>query len=419
MDSKEKISILSLVIVAGFVIAVVFHYIQGIYLGLSYPNNTFLFLPQDRFSDFFDVLSDAHTLNPYLGYKSAQYPFLIIIGYLFSLIPINAFPIYIFLFCISLSFFNIAFLPFDNLIDSVKYIFIITFLSYPVLFAIDRGNFESLLFILLLAFLLFYRRRQYLASALILSFAISMKIYPAILLVLFIPERKYREATICFATTIAITLASLLCFKGGLFANLNFLLHGANIGSNGIFTAFTSIGNNMVQRGVSLLTLIKIFSFETGILPAFINDHFSILYLGLAFLLGTLVVFYVIFIEKEEWKRFALLIFAMLLFPPISADYKLLYVFIPIYIFIKNNKPSKFELFYILMFCILLIPKDYWFFPNIISDSLGAHDISISVVINIITMLLMAGIIMTGGISSYVKNLHRNAHPVENVTITR
>jgi len=405
MDRNTKINILSFVIVAGFGFAVAFHYVLGFYQGLPYPYNTFLFLPKAHFLDFFDVIRDSQGLNPYIGAKSAQYPFLIIIGYLFSLIPRNSFQIYLLLICIPFLIFNFAYFSKDHLFSGTN-IFIITFLSYPFLFAMDRENFESLLFILLLVFMVFYTKKRYLASAIILSFAISMKIYPAILLVLFIPDKKYREAAICIAAAIAITIASLLCFKGGFLPNLLFLIQGANIGSNGIFTDFISIGNNMVQRGVSLLTLIKIFSIETGPLPAIIRNHFLTFYMGLAFFLGILVVLYVIFIEKEEWKRFAILIFAMLLLPPISADYKLLYIFIPLYIFINNKKPSKTEIIYLLMFCLLLIPKDYSFLPNVISDAPTYHDISISVVINIITMLLMSTIIMISSIGSYFSDLH-------------
>jgi hypothetical protein len=423
MDRNTKIYFLSFAIVSGFGLAVAFHYAQGFYNGLAYPNNTFLFLPQGSFNDFFQVLWDGHTLNPYLGYQSAQYPFLIIIGYLFSLIPRYALPIYVLLICFSFVFFNIAFLSVGNLYTSATHIFIITFLSYPFLFAIDRGNFESLLFILLLAFTFFYTRKQYLASTIILAFAISMKIYPAILLVLFIPEKKYREIAVCIGSTIVITLGSLLCFKGGLFSNLSFLLQGSNIGSNGRFTNFTSIQNNEVQRGVSLLTSIKIFSFETGLLPDFIKNHFMSFYLGLAALLAVLVVVYVSFIEKVEWKRFALLIFAMLLLPTLSADYKLLHVFLPLYVFIQNKKVYKSDLFFLLLFSLLLIPKDFTFFASVVSDAYlngqYLHDISISVLINILTMLSMSALIIISGTRSFINNSHSSNHPVDDVLIER
>jgi hypothetical protein len=167
-----------------------------------------------------------------------------------------------------------------------------------------------------LAFSFFYGRKQYLASTIFLSLAISMKIYPAILLILFIPERKYREIVGCLLSTVVITLASLMCFRGGLLPNLNFLLQGSNIGSNWIFGQFTSIDSNMVQRGVTILTFFKIFYFETGLLPAFIKSSFSTIYLIFAALMGIVVVLYVIFLEKEIWKRVTLLIFSMLLLPP-------------------------------------------------------------------------------------------------------
>ena len=288
MSRNTKIYLLSFAILAGFTLGVVIHYMQGVYQELPYPNNTFLFRPRARFSDFFDVIRDAHTLTPYLEYKSAQYPLLVIIGYLFSLIPMVPYPIYLVIICTVFLFFSLANLSVGHPLASATHIFIITFLTYPFLFAIDRGNFESLLFILLLAFAALYSKKQYLASAIVLSFAISLKVYPAILLILFIPDKKYREAALSIGATVVITMVSLLCFRGGLIPNLSYLFQGANIGSNDRFTQFVSLDYNVVQRGVSLLTLIKIFHFEVAGLAGFLKDHFSLIYTGLATVLGAL-----------------------------------------------------------------------------------------------------------------------------------
>jgi len=43
------------------------------------------------------------------------------------------------------------------------------------------------------------------------------------------------------------------------------------------------------------------------------------------------IAIYVVFIEKTFWKRAALLICALNLFPQVSGDYKLLYIFIPLF----------------------------------------------------------------------------------------
>ena len=387
LDKNTKIYTLSFIVVSGFALAVGFHYIYGMYENRPYPYNTFLFLPAFHFSDFYDVIRDGHSLNPYLEYQSAQYPFLIILGYLFSIFRNGSWIVYLGVVSSFYLLFNILNLRGKPWYTNATHIFIITFLSYPFLFTVDRGNFEFLLCILLLAFIFYYIRKQYLISVIFLSFAISMKIYPAILLVLYIPERKYREIAVGLMGTAAITIISLMFFKGGLLPNLNFLLQGSNIGSNWRFIEFTSINSDLVQRGVSLLTFFKIYYFEIGYLPSIIKNHFSTIYLILVSLIGILVVLDVIFVEKEAWKRVTLIIFSMLLLPPISADYKLLHVFIPLFMFLNNKNPSKLDPLYLLLFGLLLIPKDFYYFAAVISDGQGSpHDISISVVINILSM---------------------------------
>jgi hypothetical protein len=416
MDRNTKIYTLSFIVVTGFALAVVFHYYYGVYQNRPYPYNTFLFMPKYHFSDYYDVIWDSHTLNPYLEYKSAQYPFLVSLGYLLSLFFGGSYIFYLGFVSYLFLLLGILNLHGERWYTNATPIFIISFLTYPFLFCIDRGNFESLLCIFLLAFSFFYVRKQYLASTIFLSLAISMKIYPAILLILFIPERKYREIAVCLVTTVAITLASLMSFKGGLLPNLNFLLQGSNIGSNWIFGQFTSIDSNMVQRGVSLLTFLKILYFETGLLPVFINSSFSTIYLILAALMGILVVLYVIFVEKEIWKKVALLIFSMLLLPPISADYKLLHVFIPLYLFLNTKNLSKFDVLYLLMFGLLLIPKDFYYLTAVISDAQGSHDISISVVINILVMIGISALIIASGTKNWIANLRKAVRSVESTS---
>jgi hypothetical protein len=408
---SEKISILSLIIVAGFAFGVAYHYYEGLILQRPYPWNTFLFHPSIAFTDFGDVIREGKSLNPYLQYKSAQYPFLVIIGYIFSSIPYN-FIVYTALFCASFLAFGIVFLAEDKWYKNATHIFIITFLSYPFLFALDRGNFEGLLSIILLAFILLFTQKNFFASAIILAFAISMKLLPIILLVLFVPEKKYREIVLCIAATILITFISLLFFRGGLVSNLDFLLHTSNISSNYVFKLFTSIESNIIQRGVALLALIKIFYYETGLLPRIIYRHFSQAYLLLAGLIGLPVMLYVIFIEQEIWKRVTLLVFMLLILPTISADYKLLHIFLPLYLFINNKKASRLDLIYLISFGILLIPKDYYYFQKVITDAPESpNDVSISVVINILTIIITSLIIIINGLTECISRLRKSIHP--------
>jgi len=409
MNREAKIYLISFIILVGTSISIAYHYFQGFYLGNPYPYNTFLFTPMYRFSDFTSITNEIHNLNPYFGATSGQYPFLLMVGYLFSLIP-ESYSYIVFLVMVTglFLYFNRIRLWNFNWYRSITPIFIITFLSYPFLFTIDRGNFEILVFIFVLAFSFYFVKKQYAISAILLSCAIAMKVLPALLLILFIPEKKWRELVLCIACSIILTLFSLICFKGGLLANLTYLLNFSNISSNWNFMQFVSIEpGTFIQRGVSLLTLIKIFVLETSItLPQFIVANFSKLYVLSAGILLLPILFYVIFVEKILWKRTALAVFAMLLLPPISADYKLLYVFIPLFIYINTEKISYSDILYISLFGLLLIPKDYYYFKNVLSDAYISnafvHDVSVSIVINILIMILMSLMLIVSGCISWI-----------------
>ncbi len=67
MARSKKIYFLSVIVLVGLGLSVVYHYYYGVIKGLPYPYTTFLFLPSVRFSDFSSVIKDSQTLNPYLG----------------------------------------------------------------------------------------------------------------------------------------------------------------------------------------------------------------------------------------------------------------------------------------------------------------------------------------------------------------
>ena len=416
LDLKAKLITLSTMILLGLGLSVGYHYYYGVIKGFPYPYTTFLFSPLARFTDFISVMRDSYTLNPYEGSKSAQYPFLIIMGYLFSLVLRHSYDIFFILVSGVFLLLGFIILKGQKWYTNVIPVLIISLLNYPFLFVMDRGNFEALVFIFVLIWLYFYINQHYLISAIFLALAISMKIYPAVLLVLFFSVRKYRELAVSLGCTVVITIFSLMFFKGGFLPNINFLLHGSNFSSNWQFSQFVSLGSNIVQRGASFLIFIKIFYFETGLLPGFVINHFFILYMIFASITGVLLVLYVNFLEPEPWKKITILIMAMLLLPPLSADYKLLLVFVPLLLFLNNKSHLKFDLIYLLLFGLLLIPKDYYFLTAVISDAKGMpHDISISVVINIFILIVISLMIIANGAKQRILKSHQ---PINAVLVT-
>jgi len=53
----------------------------------------------------------------------------------------------------------------------------------------------------------------------------------------------------------------------------------------------------------------------------------------------------------------------MLLIPISVYDYKLIFLFVPLYFFVNEKQPSKFDKIYTILFGLLLIPKHYWIVP--------------------------------------------------------
>jgi len=400
MEKEKKLYILALFMVVGFFTAILFCYYEGIYQGQPYPYNTFLFKPADRYMDFYNILSAIANLNPYFGvhFIFTYYPFLGMICWFFSLIP-RPYTYFLYLFIvISLSIYFIYQLlwqmPWHK---KTLFIFILFFLSYPVLFSIDRGNFEFLLFVALLASLYFYIKQDYLISAICLALAIAMKIYPALFLLIFIADKKYREAILAIVIAVLLTLVSLLFFQGGLVANFLNLLNMTNINNNMVIADLiniTSRSSKVVQRSVSLLTLVKISIIELQLNPSpFVVENFSKIYSVFTAIIAIPLTIYTIFFEKEMWKKVALIIFAMLLLPSVSADYKLLLVYLPLVLFLNAEGEGRLDPVYTILFALLLIPITYYFLPTVVSEN-RIHEISIGVVVRIVDMLVFCLVII-------------------------
>jgi hypothetical protein len=219
-----------------------------------------------------------------------------------------------------------------------------------------------------------------------------MKAYPAVFLVFLLSEKRYREIIFTILFVAVITYISFLCHKGDFLTNLNYVLSGFDIQNFPIFAQ-----SNALRRGVSLYDLVKLIFIQFNIIGFVDLDKFFAIYPKIVFPLFFLLAGYIIFVKQEFWKKVAILVFAMLLFPYMSADYRLLHTFIPMFLFINSANRDKLELFYIVMFGLLLIPKDYYIFPGIISDS-GKSDVSIAVVLNILIMLIMMTAIIADGL---------------------
>ena len=92
--------------------------------------------------------------------------------------------------------------------------------------------------------------------------------------------------------------------------------------------------------------------------------------------------------EQALWKKASFLTFSIILLPHLSGDYKLIYIFIPLIFFLsERHSDPQFASFFGIMFALLLIPKQYIFLNNILTDS-GFRDVGIGVWLNPIMMIM-------------------------------
>jgi hypothetical protein len=359
LNRDDKIKLCSLIISVGFFSSVAFHYFQGMYYGQGFPLNTFI--PNWFFGDFllvFDQWSKFKFMGVGFGlsYFPGTYLFMDLMTKLFSdhvavLALITSFTIFIFAYTYN----NVKT---DNKIGSIQNAFIISLMSYPFLFAFQTANLEIVTFISVCLFFIFYKKHRTF-SLLALAYAISMKVFPGIFIILLLLEKRYKDILLTSIFTLFFTLLPLLIFDGGFNKGIgNYIIHLK--GSQQMYAnlmIMTEAGNhygNSILNGLRTLFPNLIPSMTTILLP----------YEIFAFVVFLIVVGYLIFFEKTFWRKVACLVMMMNLLPFTSTDYKLLYIFLPLFFLINHLKRAKYDAIFIILFSLLLISKDYFYFNN-------------------------------------------------------
>ncbi len=386
MNRDQKIALTSLVIIIGFVISVIYRYVSGMYLNLPYPLNTFLFRPDDFFTDF--IWPFSISANPYLIARAdfQNFPLLYRVASIFAIFHLQV-ALMVFIILFIYGFFMICRVQLNvaSRINTYQNAFIFTFMTYPVLIALDRENIEILVFFCLYFFVTLYRKNSF-ASAILLGLAVALKAFPVILAVLLFSDRRFKEIILAGATALGTTLISYLSYPGGLVINIT--NHLRNLG---LYNATYVTGMEGLSFGNSLYGAIKyvtLWFFPRMVLSG-VPPILETIYLIFIFILLALLVVYVLFVEKMFWKKVTLLICAMNLFPFVSGDYKLLHLFIPLFLFLNKDEKERIDLIILLLFSFLLVPKDYL-------HLLVLPEVSVAVLLNPMAMIALMAIIIVG-----------------------
>jgi len=373
----NKLKTIGTIVIIGFTLSVIFHYVLGNYAGLErYYYRTFLFDPADKFNDFYNIYRATGNLDPYSAPVSVYFPFTFIVMYLFTLFNEHfAFALYLLMFGGYFIWYIFRNMPMVPVSDRRMNVFILTFMTYPVLFNFDRGNVEVFVFICVTLFIFFYQKERDVPAVLFLSLAIAMKLYPGVFVVLYLADRKYRNIVATACTTAVVSLASAAVLHGG----ISHSLEGIRRNLSG-FNMTYLVTNDGLQHNSSLYGVIRMIVKHAAQVQPLV-DHYTII----ALVLFGIVATYIVVKLDMLWKKVALLVFSMILLPQVSFDYKLIHFFLPLMLFVNTGQPSRFDRAFSIMFGLLLIPKDYL--------QLG-HGISIAVFLNPLLMLGITALIV-------------------------
>lgn len=194
----SQIQIIDIIIIIGFIIALVITKIkieqEPRFFGDIYKN----LIP---FTDFTDVLK--YSIGE--GTSCNYFPFAYLIMAFFEKISFNYYRIFYFLLYALFLVGCFCFCKYFLKEKSNWYILIFIIMQFPILFNFQRGNIEFISLSFCMLFYILYKKEKYNLSAIILSFAICLKLYPALLAILFINKKQYKSFILCILSCIGVT----------------------------------------------------------------------------------------------------------------------------------------------------------------------------------------------------------------------
>jgi len=380
MEKERKVRLLAFLITGGLLFACLYHFgLMGGLLKKGYPQNAFLYNPDWLFSDFYETVEINRGRDPYTLQKSVYPPAASMAAFAFSrLAPKTGADIY--LLVAALFFLHIGMRAFSGggILPALRRTVFIIAASYPVLYLLDTGNFELFAFIAFYFFAIFYVREKYWLPAPLLGVSAAIKITPGVFVVLFLLERRWREAAFSVFAAGTLTLACAAAMRGGIweiFAAMRANL--ADYNSQYLYKGYGLVFGNSLYGG-----LHSLLCFAVGRDPV---RPFPWLIAAYPWLAGGLAAFFIYSAAKaaELWRKFMLLCVVMVTLPYISADYRLVYFFAPLFLFV-SAKPQREgrDLVCVLLFASLLIPKHFFYFAE--------PEVSLSAILTPLSALALA-----------------------------
>lgn len=351
--NSKKINIILGIIVVGTITGLLIWCIN---------KDPFIFTPRNTFMDYFNTMRVLENVYSEVGTGRGYFPFTyVILNILKTFLGIN---LYGYIVVIAIMLFVFAYFIITRFKEEwwkgfIMFVFLC--ITYPFIFAFERGNVEFIVFIFLILFFLAYNKEKYSVAAILLAFPICMKLYPALFAILFLKDKRIKEFLLCTISSILLMFFSFIAIGGNL-NNLSIALEN--------FSYFTNNYAKTMQGLQFSHTMWSGFNcFAILINESLIESSYISSYTIAISIISILLILYIIFVEREEWKNITILTIMMITFPHVSFDYTLIHMYIPIIYFIISESTKKWEeILYSILFGLTIIPMNW--FQSIINDSI-------------------------------------------------
>lgn len=306
----------------------------------NYPEGAILFTPNDRYMDFVHYAKQTFWLgSDQFFLRKEAYPF--ILGaptalfyalYSKSFSPNYILAAYVYLSTVVFILFSMIFLVIHrvkkaqgNVVWFTVSLFLILLFAYPLWFLLDRANPEGFVFIALIMGFFLADKRDGVYSAFFIGLAASMKFFPAIFLFWFIYRKEYKAFFLAVLVAIIMTLVGLIIIGPTPLQALSQIICDMGWYNNQY---------NLGLMGSSELRFYhSIFASIKNIIMTFYNGQIDLavvykIYIGIA-IVSMLGLLYGIK-NLPRINQLFILVLMMVLFAPMSADYRLIQIIIPL-----------------------------------------------------------------------------------------
>lgn len=187
--------------------------------------------------------------------------------------------------------------------------------SWPIYFSLERGNIESITWLLLAGALFAYGKERWVLAAVLLGTVAAFKFYPALCFALFLRPRRWKELGAGVLTMVAVTIAALRYILPDVLAAMRGVSSGM---AQWINDYARSYGPQSATYDHSLYELVKVVT--QGLKPNYATflEHYMLVIGVIA-----LGVFFARVIRLPRTNQVIFLITAAVYLPPASLDYTL------------------------------------------------------------------------------------------------